>query len=131
MSGSIMIHKIPSLNLIQTFNSYCALTRNLFEIEFSVLVVKIHPLAGFCLKLLHVKVASYCCIFFHYRSRWCWHHTIPVFVTEYLTCHHIQLLFTCYIAKYPKVPFAKTDTTSIRQVWLRDLHLLNVVCHVC
>ncbi len=52
MSGWILIHEIPLLDLSQISHSCCALMRDLAEIQFSNLIIKIHSLTGFCLKII-------------------------------------------------------------------------------
>ncbi len=59
VSGWILIHEIPSLDLSQISHSCCALMRDLAEIQFRNLIIKIHPLTGFCLILcasLHTRM---------------------------------------------------------------------------
>ncbi len=47
----ILIHEIPSLDLSQITHSSCALMGDLDETQFRDVIIKIHPLTGFCLIL--------------------------------------------------------------------------------
>ncbi len=49
VNGWILIHEIRSLDLSQIFHSCCSLMRDLVEIQFMDLSIKIHPLTVFCL----------------------------------------------------------------------------------
>ncbi len=45
----MLIHKIPSLNLNQIYHSCHAFMRDLADIQLRDVMIKIHPLIGFCL----------------------------------------------------------------------------------
>ncbi len=51
MSEWILINEIPSLDLSQISDSCCALMRDVAEIQFRHLIIKIHSLTGFCLNI--------------------------------------------------------------------------------
>ncbi len=50
MSEWILINEIPSLDLSQISHCCCALMRDMAEIQFRDLIIKIRSLTGFCLK---------------------------------------------------------------------------------
>ncbi len=53
VSGYILIYETPELDLIQSFHLCCTLMGGLAEIHFRDLIIKVHPLTGFCLIIWH------------------------------------------------------------------------------